>query len=76
MVDSYFLYCYAPLNGDEPVVMVQFEPYRFDTKDSAEHYAAILRVLKHNDFHVISESDMRLDFPDLLQDAIQIGDLE
>lgn len=70
---NYFLYCYQPLNGVGSGCVIQVEPYRFETLEDAEKYASILKVLRHNDFQVMTEDDVRLYF-NVIVDEISLPD--
>lgn len=72
-MNGYFLYSYQALNGIGSGALVCFEPYRFNSESSAKKYAAILKVLKHNEFFVMSEQDVRDNF-NLIQDEVSFCD--
>lgn len=69
--ENYFLYCYQPLNGVGSGCVIQVEPYRFASLEEANNYASILRVLRHNDFLVMTEDEVRSNF-NVIVDEVQI----
>lgn len=68
---NYFLCSYQPLNGVGSGCVIQVEPYRFALLSEANNYASILRVLRHNDFFVMTEDEIRSNF-NVIVDEVQI----
>ena len=66
---SYLLYSYQPLNGEPFGTILVFEPHRYDTESEARKFAQVLGVLKHTQFFIASESEVRDNFG-LIQDEI------
>lgn len=68
---NYFLYSHQPLNGEPFGTLLSFEPHRYSTESEARKYAHILGVLKHTQYYIATEDEVRNEFG-LIQDAIPL----